>query len=266
MLDNRSGRQAHEGHDELLIARLYGDDLDVAERELARGMVADCADCSALLADMGAIAAANREFVAPRRSRDFTLTEADAARLSRPRVIGLREVFDPRRIAALGLRRSLGAGMATLGIAGIVMVSMLGSVAPAAIQQADRAAYQPEANGAGQGAFQSAKAGQISDGGASTATTASAPLAVVSPSQAEVVSSNNYSNESGTFGPSVSAGTGTTGTTNTTGGSEGFSGDTRRPDSNDNRSIVFAALAVLVLAGLALLGGPVVLRRLSARR
>ena len=73
-------------HDETLIARLAVDDLaDRRARRPARPrLVADCPACAELLADLRAIAAATAALPAPRRTRDFRLTEADAARLRPP--------------------------------------------------------------------------------------------------------------------------------------------------------------------------------------
>ncbi len=90
----------HATHDELLIARLYGDDVDSRERALALELVAGCDECAALYADLGAIATATAALPVQRRPRDFALTEDDAARL-RPRR-GLRArllgIFGPRRV------------------------------------------------------------------------------------------------------------------------------------------------------------------------
>ena len=116
---------AHASHDELLIARLYGGDVDEVERTQALDRVADCPECTALLADLGAIAAATADMSVPARPRDFTLTQADAARLRR----------QPRGWSAMfgrGLRRSLGSSLAALGLVGVVLTgaaSLVGGTA-----------------------------------------------------------------------------------------------------------------------------------------
>ena len=46
----------HAAHDELLIARLFGADVDDRERTLAQEQIAGCEDCAALFADLGSIA------------------------------------------------------------------------------------------------------------------------------------------------------------------------------------------------------------------
>jgi hypothetical protein len=96
-----------------LIARLFGGDASEVERTRALDQMAECQECEALFADLGVIADATAALPAPVRPRDFTLTEADAARLglpSRSRV----------RVFGLGLRRSLGGAVAALGIVGMV--------------------------------------------------------------------------------------------------------------------------------------------------
>jgi hypothetical protein len=109
---------AHAGHDELLIARLYGDDVDDRERARALELVAGCDDCAAIYADLGAIAKATAALPVPARPRDFALTEADAARL-RPRRRGLA------RLLGIGSRRSFGGALAALGFSGLVLTSAL---------------------------------------------------------------------------------------------------------------------------------------------
>ncbi|MGZ6339631.1 MAG: hypothetical protein ACXWNG_04625, partial [Candidatus Limnocylindrales bacterium] len=70
--------------DELLVARHVAGDVDPAERALAMRLVADCRACAVLASDLRSIAAATRKLPAPRRPRDFQLSEAEAARLRRP--------------------------------------------------------------------------------------------------------------------------------------------------------------------------------------
>jgi hypothetical protein len=111
---DRTPLASHAGHDELLIARLYGDDVTERERTRALELVADCRDCADLFADLGAIAEAQAELPIPTRPRDFMLTEVDAARL-KPRRRSRMAIF------GLGLRRSLGGSLAALGLAGLVL-------------------------------------------------------------------------------------------------------------------------------------------------
>jgi hypothetical protein len=125
----------HARHDRLLVAA----EVDrAADRggPLAKGraLLAACADCAGLHADLLALAAALPSAAAPRRTRDFTLTAADADRL-RPR--GLRrwlaQVGSPRDT----LTRPLAIGFTTLGLAGLLVttapaVASLGSAGGAA--------------------------------------------------------------------------------------------------------------------------------------
>jgi hypothetical protein len=115
---------AHAGHDELLIARLFGGDVDPGERARAVALMVECVDCAALFADLGATAEATAALPVPSRPRDFSLTEEDAARLGR------RSRRWPA-FSGLGLRRSLGGSLAALGLAGLILtstVSVLGGM------------------------------------------------------------------------------------------------------------------------------------------
>jgi hypothetical protein len=50
MRSERGRDRGHRDHDELLIARLYGEDLDAFERAAALDRIASCGECAALLA------------------------------------------------------------------------------------------------------------------------------------------------------------------------------------------------------------------------
>ena len=71
----------HDAHDPLLIAGLLDRDLTADERTRAEALVAGCADCRVLHADLVALSNAARELPAPARVRDFQLTATDAERL-----------------------------------------------------------------------------------------------------------------------------------------------------------------------------------------
>ncbi|HEX7495678.1 MAG TPA: hypothetical protein VF349_03500 [Candidatus Limnocylindrales bacterium] len=139
----------HTTHDELLIARLYGDDVDDRERARALELVAGCDECSALYADLGAIAEATSVLPARPRPRDFALTEQDAARL-RPRR-GVRA-----RFLAIGRRRSFGGALVALGFSGLVLtsaLSMLGPAQPTQMSTDARLAAAPAAGVASSNAY-----------------------------------------------------------------------------------------------------------------
>src|SRR2546428_10332086 len=74
----------HSEHDVLLVAAAASGDLDGPELNRALDQTQTCAECADLLSDLRAIASATAALPAARRTRDFRLTEADAARL-RPR-------------------------------------------------------------------------------------------------------------------------------------------------------------------------------------
>lgn len=152
---------AHSSHDELLIARLYGGDVDEVERAQAVDLMADCPDCAALFADLGAIAAAAAAMPVRPRPRDFTLTEADAARLRRSRRA-------PWAIFGLGLRRSLGGSLAALGLIGVVLTSAVSLLGTSAATQGTLATQDQRA------VAQVAPAGPSAAGGLSIATAAPA--------------------------------------------------------------------------------------------
>jgi hypothetical protein len=127
---DRNPTAAHSAHDELLLARLYGGDLQGRELERARELVASCEECAAALADFGAIAAATAALPVPPRSRDFALSEVQARRLRRaPARLSPSGVSGLLR--GLGPMRVLGASMTAAGIAGILAVGVVSMIAPA---------------------------------------------------------------------------------------------------------------------------------------
>ncbi len=94
-------------HDETLIARLAVDDLASDDRDRLRAttQVAECPACAELLADLRTIATAVAALPEPRRTRDFRVTEADAARL---RPTGWRGARGASRVAELRLHPTPG--------------------------------------------------------------------------------------------------------------------------------------------------------------
>jgi anti-sigma factor RsiW len=113
----------HATHDELLLARLYGGDVDETERSRALDQMASCQDCADVFADLGAIAVATAALPTPPRPRDFTLTEADAARLQRRSIGGA--IFD-----WLGRTKALGGAMVAAGLVGVVLVGAISVLGP----------------------------------------------------------------------------------------------------------------------------------------
>lgn len=114
----------HATHDELLLARLYGDDVDQTERAAALDQMASCAECADFFADLSSISTALVALPVPPRRRDFSLTEADAARLRR-RGTGWSV---PGLIART---RLLGRAMVAVGVAGVLVIGTATAFLPA---------------------------------------------------------------------------------------------------------------------------------------
>ena len=114
----------HANHDETLIVRLYGGDVDAQERARALDLLAECSDCAGLFADLGQIASATAALPIPARPRDFSLTPQDAARLRPAQARG--------GTSWRGLTRRLGGAFAALGLAGILVTGAAIALVPAA--------------------------------------------------------------------------------------------------------------------------------------
>jgi hypothetical protein len=114
----------HADHDRLLVATYAAGDATGAELETAQALVATCADCAALHRDLRTIAGAVAALPAPVRSRDFRLSPEQAARLQPSPWRRLLAPFAGPRFAFAG---PLGTGLATLGIAGLLVAGSLGA-------------------------------------------------------------------------------------------------------------------------------------------
>ena len=137
----------HATHDLALVAARSTRDADLTPSEAATAdaLLAACTECAGLHADLLALAAALPSAATPRRTRDFTLSAADAERL-RPR--GLR-----RWLGAIGsprdtLSRPLAIGFTTLGLAGLLVAAApsLGSFASGGASGAAPAAAEAAAS------------------------------------------------------------------------------------------------------------------------
>ena len=287
---DRTPATAHSGHDELLIARLFGGDVTQVQRDRALDLMSECSDCAALFADLGAIEEAGVEMAIPARPREFTLTPEDAARL-RPR----------RRLPVfagwIGLRRAIGSSMAALGLLGIVATSYLSGsgMTNGAPSSAQRDAAQPAAAAptsapanAGNAYATVAASGApvtigpvaLSSGGhvTDTAESPSAPpvassaagspnpeIALASPGSKSVPSTQPnpaVTAQSLTCCGQSSAGTGTAGYSNEGGGTQPPAPSSGGPDA---ALVRLAGFAALLLAGLGVLVVPLV-RRFRAPR
>jgi hypothetical protein len=135
----------HTTHDPEPIAAYAAGDATGDELALATELVDDCPECAALHHDLRAIAAALPSLPAPVRPRDFRLTPEQAERL-RPRGWArLREALAGPRFA---FAQPLGAGLATLGIAGLLLVAISGApLAPSPGSGSSGASAVPQAPG-----------------------------------------------------------------------------------------------------------------------
>jgi hypothetical protein len=265
----------HATHDELLIARLYGNDVDDRERARALELVAGCDECSALYADLGAIAEATTRLPAQSRPRDFALTDEDAARL-RPRRRGRA------RFLAIPGRRSFGGALVALGFSGLVLtsaLSMLGTaptlmssnarnVAAPAVGAASSNAYsqggvaipEPAATPAPDKAIASTaptasgiQGGEVASSSAAPSTPALGPqpstvLGQTTPTEAPALAAGGTANEPTPGAPPVQPGNATP----------------SQPGS-DWTPLVLAGSAIVLVMGLAVLLGPIILRRSRGR-
>src|SRR5262245_49508635 len=118
----------HQDHDATLVAALAAGDATGGDHERASELVAGCAECAALRDDLVLIARAVHDLPAPRRTRDYRLTEAGAATL---RPTGWRRLLGAFGGPRFRLAAPLGTTLATLGLAGL-LVSAMPAIVPVA--------------------------------------------------------------------------------------------------------------------------------------
>jgi hypothetical protein len=105
-----------------LIVALDAGDLAGRERDAAATLASTCSGCASLLADLAVVRAATAAIVVTPRTRDYRLTEADAARLRPSSWRSLvRWLAAPRSTV-----RPLAGGLAALGIAGLLLTTTPG--------------------------------------------------------------------------------------------------------------------------------------------
>jgi hypothetical protein len=104
----------------MLVAALAADDLAGTDRDQAIALTSSCADCATLHDDLRALARATAAAPPPiaTRPRDFRLTPADAARL---RPSGWRRLVAAASSSRTIFSRPLGAGLATIGLVGLLV-------------------------------------------------------------------------------------------------------------------------------------------------
>lgn len=115
----------HALHDLLVVAAFADRDATAEEVDLARAQIAACSECAALHADLVSLATATRVLPPIERPRDFRLRPVDAQRL-RPNLI--RRLFGSFGTPRDGFSRPLAAGLTTLGLAGLMLGILPGTL------------------------------------------------------------------------------------------------------------------------------------------
>jgi hypothetical protein len=277
----------HATHDQLLLARLYGGDVDEAERSLAVEQMATCPDCADVFADFGAISSAVVALPIPPRPRDFTLSQADAARAGR-RSIGWT-IFE-----RLGRTKALGGSMVAAGMVGFAIVGALsvfgqgGGASPqfdhtvgapvAAATAAAPAGAQGAiaANGTGTDNIVAGPSAASPAFAAATAPVPVGPATAAAPSHAAASAASAVAafpvQIPAAIPPASSAGDkraalGAQGAGSSTQATTQplASGVSAPPNGPDPRDIILAAFAALALLGLLLLAAPLLVRRRARR-
>jgi len=260
---------SHDRHDALLVAALAAGDLAGTDRDHATDLIETCAECATLNDDLVAIARATSTVPPPitSRPRDFRLTPEQAARL---RPSGWRRFAGVLAGPRLAFTRPLGIGLATIGLAGLLLMNVslgasLGSSAaapavggpapaanvPAASAPAASSAYGAAGDGiirgTGSGAVGGPVASSVPAPAASDGAVRLGPLPSVSAGSPQ---SDGFGTESAAGGPKgTSAGSG--------GAGDHIAGREAPPTPpTDLRTLAFVAAVVVGL-------GLLVLRRVA---
>jgi len=244
----------HSDHDELLIVRLFGGDVDDRERARALDLLGECEDCAALFADLGATADATAALPVPARPRDFTLTEADATRLRRQRRgLGF--------LSALRQTRALGGSLVALGLVGLVATASLSTLGGTATSGADAHNYNAAE-------LSVATAGPVAMGAVDSASGSVEPPALAPLGASPAASPRSGAVAAGTNGPGnkavppVPAPSGQVASGDGASSPDGLTiaAPTTSPGL-DARLVWFGGFGLLFLAGLGVLIVPLVRRR-----
>jgi hypothetical protein len=131
----------HATHDPELVAAYAAGDATGSDLAAAEGLVAGCADCATLHRDLRAIMAALPRVPAPVRRRDFRLTPEQAAAIRPPSRFD--RILGPLAGARFAFAGPAGAGLAALGLAGILLSGGL-NVQPPSSAAGGNAAAGPE--------------------------------------------------------------------------------------------------------------------------
>jgi hypothetical protein len=168
----------HDRHDRFLIAALAAGDLEARALTDAQELVAACADCAELLADLRSIAAATAALPPLPRPTDFRLSPDTAARLG---ARGWRGLLVRLADSRFGFSRPLAVGLTTLGLVGAIAGSIpgaMGGFGAGAAPAAGNALYATQDQGA-RSAAGAAPSGVPAAGGPVPPT--AAPVAAGSP-------------------------------------------------------------------------------------
>jgi hypothetical protein len=115
----------HIRHDLLAVAALADRDATGEEAVRAQAQVDACTECATLHAELVSLATATRQLPDIERPRDFRLRPEDAHRLRPNRV---RRLFGSFGTARDGFSRPLAAGLTTLGLAGLMLGILPGTL------------------------------------------------------------------------------------------------------------------------------------------
>jgi len=224
-----------------LIAALDAGDLAGIERDRAATLADACSGCASLLADLAILRAATATLPAAPRTRDYRLTDADAARL-RPSAWG-------RLVGWLGAPRStvrpLAGGLAALGIAGLLLTTTPGFFGQAAttLSTTGAAVAAPgQAEGVGGGAQGNAQLSAAPSTPAGPgATTGPGALSVPSPAAAGVPAASAIPTAGVVTGPAAAATPGSSGFSIDAGAMDSASKGASPPASQGERNAVLTA-------------------------
>ena len=115
----------HTRHDLLAVAALADRDATGEEAVRAQAQVDACTECATLHAELVSLATATRQLPDIERPRDFRLRPEDAQRLRPNR---FRRLFGSFGTARDGFSRPLAAGLTTLGLAGLMLGILPGTL------------------------------------------------------------------------------------------------------------------------------------------
>ena len=115
----------HAQHDLLAVAALADRDATGEEAMRAQAQVDACTECATLHAELVSLTTATRRLPAMERPRDFRLRPEDAQRLRPNRI---RRLFGSFGTARDGFSRPLALGLTTLGIAGLMLGILPGTL------------------------------------------------------------------------------------------------------------------------------------------